>query len=365
MTSDSKVCTACGSPSKLRCPTCMKLNIVDGSHFCSQDCFKASWGTHKAIHQTAAAAVSNGTVNVFNPWPSFRYTGKMRPVYPLSPTRSVPDNIPKPDYAADGKPWSELALKGSTQIEVLTPDEIEKMRVACRISREVLNEGRKAVKVGATTDEIDRVVHEACIERGAYPSPLNYYGFPKSCCTSVNEVICHGIPDRYEIQDGDIVNLDVSCMYDGFHGDLNETYCVGNVDDRGRQLVANTRACLDKAIAAVKPGVLYRDMGNIIQKVAQAEGFSVVRAYCGHGIHRYFHTTPNVPHYAKNKAVGVMKPGHTFTIEPMISEGTWHDEQWPDSWTAVTKDGKRSAQFEETLLVTETGCELLTGDFTK
>ncbi|KAI8588871.1 peptidase M24, structural domain-containing protein [Geranomyces variabilis] len=356
-------CDSCQKPATLRCPTCMKLDITAGSHFCSQDCFKAAWAHHKAVHKTQAAAVANGSVKAFNPWPTFKYSGSMRPVYPLSARRAVPAHIGRPDYAVDGRPLSEMRIRGSTKIEVLTPAEIEKMRVTSRISREVLNEGAKAIKVGATTDEIDRVVHEACIERDAYPSPLNYHGFPKSCCTSVNEVICHGIPDSYEIQDGDLVNLDVSCMYDGFHGDLNETYCVGNVDAAGRKLVATTRRCLDTAIAAVKPGMLYRDVGNIVQKIAHADGFSVVRTYCGHGINQYFHAPPNVPHYARNKAVGVMKPGHTFTIEPMISEGTWHDQQWPDGWTVTTLDGKRSAQFEETLLVTETGVEVLSKDF--
>ncbi|KAJ3117608.1 Methionine aminopeptidase 1 [Phlyctochytrium bullatum] len=269
-----------------------------------------------------------------------------QPVYPLSPKREVPANIKKPDY------WE-------TVIEVLTPEEIEKART---ISREVLEEGRKAAKVGVTTDEIDRVVHEAIIERDSYPSPLNYYNFPKSCCTSVNEP---GIPDRYELQDGDIVNIDVSVFHDGFHGDLNATYLMGNVDPAGQKLVETTRMCLDKAIETVKPGALYRDIGNVIQKLADQAGFSVVRTYCGHGIGKYFHSAPNVPHYAKNKAVGTMKAGHVFTIEPMISEGVWRDTQWPDNWTAVTADGKRSAQFEETLLVTEDGVEVLTGALSK
>ena len=172
--------------------------------------------------------------------------------------------------------------------------------------------------------------------------------------------ICLGIPDQYELQDGDIINLDISVYYDGMHGDLNETYLVGNADSESQKLVKTTRECLDKAIAMCKPGVLYRDLGNVIQKHASENGFSVVRTYCGHGIHSYFHCAPNVPHYAKNKAVGVMKPGHTFTIEPMINAGVWQDEHWPDNWTAVTADGKRSAQFEETLLITEDGCEILT-----
>ncbi|KAI9101140.1 peptidase M24, structural domain-containing protein [Phlyctochytrium arcticum] len=359
MNGDGHVCEACGQPAKLRCPTCMKL-AIDGSHFCGQECFKKSWGEHKAKHKSGTEAASNGVSKSFNPWPNHDYTGKLRPVYPLTPTRSVPESIPRPDYVADGRPYSELARRGDSTIDVLKPEEIQAMRDVCRITREVLEAGKKVIKVGVTTDEIDRVVHEATIERGAYPSPLNYNGFPKSCCVSVNEVICHGIPDRYEIQDGDIVNIDVSCYYNEFHGDMNETVCVGNVDPIGRKLVANSRACLDKAIAMCKPGVLYRDVGNVIQKHAHSEGFSVVRTYCGHGINRLFHGAPSVPHYARNKAVGIMKPGHTFTIEPMISEGVWKDVHWPDGWTATTQDGKRSAQFEETLLITETGVEILT-----
>lgn len=225
----------------------------------------------------------------------------------------------------------------------------------------MLDIGAKAVRVGVTTDEIDRIIHEATIERNCYPSPLNYSGFPKSCCTSVNEVICHGIPDKRPLENGDIVNLDITCYYNGFHGDLNETLFVGNVDDASKELVKTAYECMMAAINEIKPGVRYRDLGSFIQKHAQSKGCSVTKTYCGHGIHRLFHTTPNVPHYAKNKAVGIMKPGHVFTVEPMINQGTWRDSLWDDGWTAVTQDGKRSAQFEQTLLVTETGCEILTG----
>ncbi|KAJ1532678.1 hypothetical protein HK096_006311, partial [Nowakowskiella sp. JEL0078] len=363
-----------GDSSNLKCPTCSKLGLPD-AFFCSQDCFKST---------------------AYNPWPNYHYTGLLRPHYPLSPTRLIPELIQRPDYANDGKPISEMRIRGSLKIEKLSKFDIEQVRTVCKISREVLNEGRKAVKVGVTTDEIDRVVHEACIERDSYPSPLNYHGFPKSCCTSVNEVICHGIPDKYELKDGDICNLDVSVFFNGYHGDLNETYLVGNVDEKGRKLVETTRNCLDQAIAMgidaniiftsnikvaiVRPGTLYRDIGNQIQKIAGVEGFSVCRSFVGHGIHRHLHCTPNIPHYANNKAVGTMKAGHIFTIEPMISEGVWQDRYWNDGWTvsysklelkniidsdlqAVTMDGKRSAQFEETLLVTETGVEVLTANF--
>ncbi|XP_068705434.1 methionine aminopeptidase 1-like isoform X2 [Montipora foliosa] len=274
--------------------------------------------------------------------------------------RVVPDHIQKPDYAETGVPLSEIKSKQSMQIKVLSGEEVEKMRVACRLAREVMDTAANNVRVGITTDELDRIVHEACLERNCYPSPLNYHGFPKSCCTSVNEVICHGIPDMRPLEDGDLLNIDITIYFNGFHGDLNETFFVGEVNEDSKQLVKVTYECINQAISSVKPGVKYREIGNIIQKHAQAHGFSVVKGYCGHGIHELFHTAPSVPHYAKNKAVGVMKPGHTFTIEPMISQGTWRDEIWPDNWTAVTQDGKRSAQFEQTLLVTETGCDILT-----
>ncbi|KAL7753451.1 Methionine aminopeptidase 1 [Sorochytrium milnesiophthora] len=351
---------------KLVCPTCVKLGLPkETARFCSQDCFKKNWSTHKTLHGPVAP-------QLYDPFPNLQYTGTLRPVYPLSPMRSVPAHIPRPDYAETGISLAEREEKRHNRIEVLNEAEIAKMRTVCRLAREVLDLGAAAIRPGVTTDEIDRIVHEASVARNCYPSPLNYVNFPKSCCTSVNEVICHGIPDQRPLQDGDIVNLDVSVYHDGFHADLNETYFVGRkswstAGENGEQvatvsqrLVDATRECLKQAIAAVKPGVLYRDMGNIIEKVAKKNGFSVVRTYCGHGINRLFHPAPSIPHYARNKAVGVMKPGHVFTIEPMINEGTYRDEHWPDNWTAVTADGKRSAQFEHTMVVTETGCEVLT-----
>lgn len=235
------------------------------------------------------------------------------------------------------------------------------IRHACAMGREVLDLGGRAVRVGVTTDEIDRVVHEACVERDCYPSPLNYFRFPKSICTSVNEVICHGIPDYRELQDGDIVNLDVTTYNQGgYHGDLNETFFVGNVNANGQNLVKTAFECLQVAVSMVQPGTLYRELGTAIHKHASANGFSVVRTYCGHGIGSLFHTAPNVPHYRKNKAKGIMRKGHVFTIEPMINAGIPGDTTWSDNWTAVTTDGKLSAQFEHTLVVTEDGYEILT-----
>ncbi|KAL5019365.1 hypothetical protein ScPMuIL_005087 [Solemya velum] len=353
----SRVCETpnCSSEAKLQCPTCIKLEI-QGSFFCSQECFKGFWAEHKKVHKK-----NKKESGIYNPWPGFHFTGALR-AFPVSPKLEVPDTIKRPDYAdsAEGIPVSERQMRGSSSIKILDEDEQEGMRVACKLGREVLDIAAAAIGIGVTTDAIDRIVHEACIDRDCYPSPLNYYNFPKSCCTSVNEVICHGIPDSRTLEDGDIINIDITVYHKGFHGDLNETFFVGNIDEKSKKLVTTTYECLSQAIDEVKPGMRYREIGNVIQKHAQANGFSVVRSYCGHGIHQLFHTAPSVPHYAKNKAIGVMKPGHCFTIEPMISEGTWRDEIWPDNWTAVTQDGKRSAQFEHTLLVTETGCEILT-----
>lgn len=345
----------CNNLALLQCPTCVKQNIVENSFFCSQDCFKKYWGVHKANHNT--------TKKLYDPFPTFKYTGKIRPVYPLSSRRQIPDSIPKPDYYATGIPISEFKSEfnsRSTKIKVHNEEEIKSMRESCRITKEVLEIAAKSIRVGITTDEIDRIVHEATIERNAYPSPLNYNYFPKSCCTSVNEVICHGIPDQRPLEDGDILNIDISCYYKGFHGDTNGTYLVGNVDDVGKKLVQITRECLEKAIAMVKPNVRYRDFGKVIEEHATNNGFSVVRTFVGHGINQLFHGSPNIHHYANNKGVGILRPGHIFTIEPMLCEGDWKDNIWPDEWTATTKDGKRSAQFEHTLLVTESGVEILT-----
>jgi len=295
----------------------------------------------------------------YNPFPNYPFTGSLRPLYPLSPKRAVPDHIPRPDYAVTGKSLCEAREGNFTRI--LNAEEIQKMRTACRLSREVLDIAASHVRPGITTDELDEIVHNATIERNSYPSPLNYRNFPKSVCTSLNEVICHGIPDQRILQDGDIINIDVSLFYDGFHGDVNGTYPVGTIDEDSQKLIRTTRESLDAAIKICKPGALFRDIGKTIEPIARANGCAVVRSYTGHGIHELFHGLPNIPHYAKNKAVGTMKAGMVFTIEPMLNLGTnWSEVHWPDNWTATTVDGKRSAQFEETLLITETGVEVIT-----
>ncbi|KAJ2782639.1 Methionine aminopeptidase 1 [Coemansia javaensis] len=354
-TLEGRTCTSegCGKPASLQCPTCLKIG-VEGSYFCSRECFRESWAAHKQAHSVSDP---KGT---YDPHPNYPYTGPLRPVYPLSPRRQVPAGIACPDYAgrADGVSKLEQTYRNA-EIATLTGKDLETMRRVTVLGREVLDAAARAIRVGVTTDEIDRIVHEATIERGAYPSPLNYFNFPKSVCTSVNEVICHGIPDQRKLEDGDIVNIDISLYKDGFHTDMNKTYFVGNVDPKYKKLVKTTRECLQKAIDLVKPGARYRDIGAAIEAHATKNGFSVVRTYCGHGVGAMFHSAPNVPHYAANKAIGVMKPGHVFTIEPMINEGGFQDRMWKDGWTAVTADGSRSAQFEHVILVTEDGHEVL------
>jgi methionyl aminopeptidase len=279
--------------------------------------------------------------------------GRVRPGL-VSPMLSVPDHIVPTDYYQTGQPkrWDEPMVKA--------PEVVERMRVACRVAAEVLRVTGEAVAPGVTTDELDRVAHQAYIERGAYPSTLNYHGYPKSICTSVNEVICHGIPDDRPLEEGDIVNIDVTAYIGGVHGDCNATFLVGDVEPDSRRLVEVTRECREAGIRAVAPGRPLSDIGRAIQQHAESHGYGVVRTFVGHGIGEQFHTAPNVPHYYTPQASTVMAPGMTFTIEPMITMGSWRERMWDNGWTAVTADGRRTAQFEHTILVTEDGAEILT-----
>lgn len=273
----------------------------------------------------------------------------------ISPMRTIPDHIPRPKYAATGKG------EGKNRKHIfLNDNELKIMRETCLAARRVLEKGLAVVAPGITTDYIDEVVHEACIAEGAYPSPLNYYGFPKSVCISVNEIICHGIPDDRPLQEGDIVNVDVTIYLNGVHGDCSETIAVGKIDKKSEDLIVATRECLKIGIEAAQPGNRVRDIGRVIQAYAHEHGYSVVRAYCGHGVGKKFHMDPTIPHYYDRKERGKIKPGMIFTIEPMISIGEWDHKVWDDDWTAVTVDNKRSAQFENTILITEDGPEILT-----
>ena len=273
----------------------------------------------------------------------------------MSPRRDVPSTIARPPYADSGEVvrWNEPAVK--------SPEIIERMRHAGATAAEVLRLAGQAVEPGVTTDEIDKVVHELCIAHNAYPSPLNYMGYPKSVCTSVNEVICHGIPDSRKLAEGDIVNLDVTCFVGGVHGDTNATFAVGEIDAESRDLIRVTEECAWRGIGAVRPGRPLSDIGRAIEDHAKAHKLGVVRAFVGHGIGEQFHTDIQVPHFFDPYSHLRMRPGMTFTIEPMITLGTWRHRMWDDGWTAVTADGKRTAQFEHTVLVTGTGVEVLTG----
>src|SRR4051812_8246822 len=227
----------------------------------------------------------------------------------LSPRREVPASIPRPDYV--GAPGGRPVERGSGRPK--TADEIARMRVAGRAAAEVLELTAAAVRPGITTDELDAICHQACIERGGYPSPLGYHGYPKSLCTSVNEVICHGIPDDRPLADGDIVNLDVTIYLDGMHGDTNATFLVGEVDEASRRLVRVTHECLWKGIEAVRPGRPINDIGRAIEAHARKHGLGVVKAFVGHGIGEIFHGEPSVPHYFERSARTIMEPGMTFT----------------------------------------------------
>src|ERR687885_1274351 len=272
----------------------------------------------------------------------------------LSPWRAVPAHIARPEYVGKKRPkeW-----RGS---HVQTPETIEKMRVAGRLAAQATQLAGEHCKPGVTTDEIDRVVHEFLVDHGAYPSTLGYRGFPKSCCTSLNEVICHGIPDSTVIEDGDIVNIDVTAYIDGVHGDTNATFLAGDVSEEHRLLVERTHEATMRAIKAVKPGRALSIVGRVIEAYANRFGYNVVRDFTGHGIGTTFHNGLVVLHYDQPAVETVLEPGMTFTIEPMINLGALDYEIWDDDWTVVTRDRKWTAQFEHTLVVTDDGAEILT-----
>ena len=271
-----------------------------------------------------------------------------------TPIRPVPASIPRPEYV--GKPRPAV----STDPWVQSDEVIEKMRVASRLAARALAEAGRAVAPGVTTDALDRIVHTYICDHGAYPSTLGYRNYPKSCCTSLNEVICHGIPDSTVIEDGDIVNIDVTAFLDGVHGDTNATFLAGHVSEENRLLVERTEEALRRAIKAVAPGRQLNVIGRVIESYAKRFGYGVVRDYTGHGIGRTFHSGLVVLHYDEPTVTTVLEKGMTFTIEPMITLGGIDWDIWDDDWTVITRDRSWTAQFEHTLMVTDIGAEVLT-----
>ena len=267
----------------------------------------------------------------------------------------MPASIARPEYVDRPAPAKY------TGPEVKDAETIEKMRIAGRIAAQAMEAAAAAIAPGVTTDTLDRIGHEFMLDHGAYPSTLGYRHYPKSLCTSVNEVICHGIPDDRPLADGDIVNIDITAFIDGVHGDTDATYLCGEVDEESRLLVERTHEAMMRGIRAAVPGREINVIGRVIQSYAKRFGYGVVRDFTGHGIGSAFHSGLVIPHYdAAPQYNTVIEPGMTFTIEPMLNLGTPEWDMWGDSWTVVTKDRRRSAQFEHTLLITETGAEILT-----
>lgn len=241
-----------------------------------------------------------------------------------------------------------------------TSETIEKMRIAGRIAARAMHEAAKAIAPGVTTDKLDAVAHEYMLDHGAYPSTLGYRDFPKSCCTSINEVVCHGIPDARPLEDGDLVKIDVTAFKDGVHGDNCGTFFCGDVDEESRLLTERTQEALNRAIRAVRPGRPVSVIGRVIESYAARFGYGVVRDYTGHGVHTAFHSGLVILHYDEPRLDTPMQVGMTFTIEPMLALGDYHSHMWDDGWTVVTNDLSRVAQFEHTLVVTPDGSEVLT-----
>jgi len=243
---------------------------------------------------------------------------------------------------------------------ILNPGQIEGIRKSAKLSIKIMDEVDKIIKEGITTEEINTLVHKMTTDAGAIPATLNYEGFPKSVCTSINNVVCHGIPGKTQLKNGDIINVDITTILDGYYSDMSRMYMIGEVSKEAKRLVEVTKECLYTGIKAVKPYAPISDIGNVINDLADKEGYSVVRALSGHGVGLSFHNDPIVEHFRTNRKTMIMVPGMVFTIEPMINQGTFDCDILEDEWTVVTKDGKLSAQWEHTILVTETGAEIIT-----
>ncbi|QXT62102.1 type I methionyl aminopeptidase [Tessaracoccus palaemonis] len=280
----------------------------------------------------------------------------MNPVtpYDVTPMREVPHAIARPEYVGRRAP------KPYTGSDVQSEDVIARMRVAGRIASNAMHEAAKAIAPGVTTDALDAIAHEYMCDHGAYPSTLGYRGYPKSICTSVNEVVCHGIPDLRPLEDGDLVKIDCTAFKDGVHGDNCATFFCGDVDEESRLLTERTLESLNRAIKAVRPGRPLSVIGRVIESYAKRFGYGVIRDYTGHGVHTTFHSGLVILHYDEPRLDTVMRPGMTFTIEPMLTLGGAETKEWDDDWTVLTRDKSRVAQFEHTLVVTKDGAEVLT-----
>ncbi|SNS46661.1 methionyl aminopeptidase [Micrococcales bacterium KH10] len=280
-----------------------------------------------------------------------------RPVTPgtISPRRPVPASIARPEYVDNPGP---RPYEGS---DVVAPDVLEKIRVSSQIAAAALQEVGRSVRPGITTDELDRIGHEFLLDHGAYPSTLGYRGFPKSLCTSINEVICHGIPDSTVLEEGDIVNIDITAYKNGVHGDTNATFPVGTVSNEAALLIERTHEAMMRGIKAALPGREVNIIGRVIEKYAARFGYASVHDYTGHGVGEAFHTGLVIPHYdAAPQHATVIEPGMVFTVEPMLTLGVDEWVIWDDDWTVVTRDRALTAQFEHTIVVTESGAEILT-----
>lgn len=273
----------------------------------------------------------------------------------ISPLLEVPPKISRPPYVGLATP---PAYQGDN---TYTEDEINKIRTSGRIASRAIDAVAEAIRPGVTTKELDRIAHEYVIAQGAYPSTLGYRGFPKSCCTSVNEVICHGIPDDTVLREGDLINIDITAYLDGYHGDLNRTFRVGEVSEEADLLIQRTEQALMRGIKAVAPGREVNVIGRVIETYAKRFGYGVVRDFTGHGVGAAFHTGLIIPHYDSAPSYNdVIKPGMVFTIEPMLTLGTHEWDMWEDGWTVTTRDKSLTAQFEHTIVVREQGVEILT-----
>ncbi|XP_053975049.1 methionine aminopeptidase 1D, mitochondrial [Hylaeus volcanicus] len=274
--------------------------------------------------------------------------------WPVSEIRKVPSCISKPSYSQ-----SSIPREGPKKPEIKDKNQIKCMRDSCFFARKVLNHIGQYVKPGITTDELDAIAHEMIINNGAYPSPLNYRGFPKSICTSINNVACHGIPDTRPLQKGDTLNIDVTVYLNGYHGDCSQMFEVDECDEEAKRLISVTELCLKHAINICKPNENFCNIGNIVQEIANKNEYFVIPAFAGHGIGTYFHGPPDILHFANNFP-GKMLPGMTFTIEPILTAGNTEIEILEDGWTSVTVDNSRTAQVEHTILITDMGCDILT-----